>query len=516
MKNAAKKPVSTQVQLLEVVRVIGFVVGIEDYQSRPKGQELQKVDYARNDAEAFKSTIEEIYEDAEVDVEICLDSAATQGNLRYGLQQTIAGLKEDDLFVFYYAGHGYHDSGGNRITAWDSSSFHPQQTTLLINEILIEPLRASKCQRALIFIDACATAVQALVKSRDVISSLNANELEKFLGSAQYCATFLSCSPGQKSYPSVEYQHGVWTYFLLRALRGDAPSALGPGRYLTDVSLRDYLATAVPQYVTEKRVGSGKQTPMAVVDSQHTFALREVPTTRSPISEAGDYSAIRLEATDDFLESLETHKYTALPGGSRFVPKVVTDSTITWVRSSLQSFVDEEIKQTYQMAKQAFSLRARDFTQSTADGVGGLDCDFFRYSVTPGHSSKEPANYYIQRRLYLREGWENHIPAFDDVFGSRFERVVVRFKPDPNFYDDYVEIFEGFEDEHGGQLDEDAANSTIKYFDSKGAALTINLDKGRLTLSGSPRAVMISQHVKRVRTFRFGVSGPTTLLLTDV
>ena len=81
---------------------------------------------------------------------------------------------------------------------------------------------------------------------------MDLNELKTFLSSATYSAVFLSCKPGQKSYPSQEYGHGVWTYFLLKALRGEADEALGAGRFITATSLQDYLATVVPRYVTNR------------------------------------------------------------------------------------------------------------------------------------------------------------------------------------------------------------------------------------------------------------------------
>jgi hypothetical protein len=48
----------------------------------------------------------------------------------------IQSLESEDLFIFYYAGHGFHGVGGNRITAWDTHPFNVEDTTLLVRNVL--------------------------------------------------------------------------------------------------------------------------------------------------------------------------------------------------------------------------------------------------------------------------------------------------------------------------------------------------------------------------------------------
>ena len=266
------------IPLSKSLRVIGFAIGLENYQDRR--DQMPRVHYAHKDAEAFAQALHKIYSDAEICVEVLRDADASKGRLEYELQETIRGLTKEDLFVFYYAGHGYHDTGGNRITAWDSSAWNAE-TTLLVRQVLLDPLQESACTRALLFIDACASSVQSIASSRDVITNLEPGELRSFLGNARYCSTFLSCSPKEKSYPSDDLQHGIWTHFLLKALQGAAPEALGPGRFLTDVGLRDYLRTEVPRYIKESTSIASTQTPMAVLQATNTVGLLEVPVLPS-------------------------------------------------------------------------------------------------------------------------------------------------------------------------------------------------------------------------------------------
>ena len=204
-----------------------------------------------------------------------------------------------------WSGHGFHGVGGNRITSWDSHAHNPEGTTLLLREALLDPLAASQCRRALAFVDACAAAFAPLVRARDVVSDLNDAELAEFLTTTSYCGLFLSCEPGQKSYPSDEFQHGIWTYFLLKALRGEAEDALGPGRFLTDAGLRDYLRREVPAYLTRSTERRELQRPQAMITASNTFAIREVPERQAPVATAGDLRRISLAPVEEYLEGVE-------------------------------------------------------------------------------------------------------------------------------------------------------------------------------------------------------------------
>jgi hypothetical protein len=254
-------------------RVVAYVVGLENY---GKVGGIKPVEYARQDAEAFAEVLRTVFPGKAIDLESRIDEDATLSTLKYELPRTIAGLHEDDLFVFYYAGHGFYGDGGNRLTAFDSNSRNLDGTTWLLRELLTDPLERSSCQRALIFIDACAEKLDGF--GRSVIRPIDAGEFAAF-ATARFHAVFMSCEPGQKSFPSTELEHGIWTYFLLRALRGEADEALGPDRFLTGTGLQDYLRREVSAFVADG--GPDRtQRPYARIGSSGSFAILEVPEGR--------------------------------------------------------------------------------------------------------------------------------------------------------------------------------------------------------------------------------------------
>jgi Caspase domain len=260
-------------------RVIAYVVGLENYVGTGK---IKPVDYARRDAQAFAETLRVAFPDREVDVMTRIDDEATRSVLEDELPYTISGVHEDDLFVFYFAGHGLYGDGGNRLTAYDSYAANLGGTTWPVRELLTDPLASSACGRALVFIDACAEKLEA--PGRSVVRPIDPVELEALVA-ARFHAVFMSCEPNQSSYGSAQLQHGIWTHFLLRALRGEAAEALGPGRLLTGDGLREYLRRQVPVFAA-KEVPGRVQRPYALIGSSGDFAIAEVPEGSVPLDGA--------------------------------------------------------------------------------------------------------------------------------------------------------------------------------------------------------------------------------------
>ncbi|WP_311295146.1 caspase family protein [Paenibacillus sp. MER TA 81-3] len=172
---------------------------------------------------------------------------------------------ENDQFIFYYAGHGFFDSGYNKITTWDTHPYNLKDTTVSLNHVLMEPLRKSNCNKSLIFIDACASKIDEQLLSRDFIVDMNPSEFIEFVRSSNYRAMFLSCSRGEKSYGSSILGHGIWTHFLLKALKGEASEAIEQERFITSASLQNYLSKAVPDFIKLNTNIRGNQRPWAEV-----------------------------------------------------------------------------------------------------------------------------------------------------------------------------------------------------------------------------------------------------------
>ncbi len=467
------------------------------------------VPYARADAEEFAASLRQAYSDIEVDVQLLVNENASLIGLRESIRDRVKALRENDLFVFYYAGHGFCGKDGNRLAAWDMSRLEIAGTTLLLRDDVIEPLRRYKHAGSLMFLDGCAAGLSA-VRGGEV-DGLDTAEIETSFDGERNYGVFLSCSPGEKSYASIKLGHGVWTNFLLRAMRGEAEDALAPDRWLTGIGLRDWLRIEVPRFITRELSVRGSQTPQAILDEPHTFRIRQIP--ESKIAGPSELSGLPLKNCDEYLQGVETGAIRQIEGFNKRnkLPNRLADSADRWVRRLLSDRITREMQELYSIAKETLSLKSRDMRMESGDGQGELDAPMFRYSVA---SSQNPANckeYAIQRRLVLRAGWTDNRSAIESIFASQFQRMVIEIDFRALAYADIVDRLEDVQAANGGSLQEDIGAKRVAYSAPDGAEFVIDLGRGRLEMSFGGRSGL--EIIDAARNYKLQLTGPHSPML---
>ncbi len=470
---------------------------------------MASVPYARADAEEFAATLREAYSEIEVDVQLLVNESASLLGLRESIRCQIQKLRDNDLFVFYYAGHGFCGKDGNRLAAWNMSRLEITGTTLLLRDEILEPLRLRNHAGSLMFLDACAAGLSAVRGGE--IDGLGASEIEASFDGGRNCGVFLSCSAGEKSYASVKLGHGVWTNFLLRAMRGEAEDALTPDRWLTDIGLRDWLRIEVPRFITRELSVRSSQTPHAILDESNIFRIRQIPESKE--AGASELSGLPLKNCDEYLQGVETGAIRQIEGFNKRnkLPNRLADSADRWVRRLLSERITREMQELYSIAKETLSLKSRDMRMESGDGQGELDAPMFRYSVA---SSQNPANckeYAIQRRLVLRSGWTENRGAIESIFGSQFQRMVIEIDFRALAYADIVDRLEDVQAANGGSLQEDIAAKRVAYNSPDGAEFVIDLGRGRLEMSFGGRSGL--EIIDAARKYKLQLTGPHSAML---
>ena len=466
-------------------RVTVFVVALENYRKPSRGESLPSVKFAHADGDAFADAIYSIYGNlpaVKLNISVLKDGNASLTALRDELKYTVQNLTKDELFIFYYVGHGFYGAGSNRLSAYDTNHANIKGTSLSMRDDLIEPLRQSEYRQALVFIDACAENLRETLTSRDVISSLDTTEMDDYLNNGWYCGVFLSCSPGEKSYPSSKLKHGIWTHFLLEAITGRATNALTHDRWLTDFGLRDYLTQEVQRFFTREMQILGTQTPQAILSGSNSFQIHHIP----PAAPANAVLAgITLENTNEFLEGIETGKIRSLPGfssGKHKVPTDLNDYAQAWCQRLLTERLAEELQALYEVSRSALKARRKDVQKVEDIGAGDLDTAAFRYSIESGQNPDNPADYIIRRSLELRPDWNAHRTAIDKIFENEFDRLVVELEKMDNNFDDLVDKLEDIQESHGGDISDDDRTNRATY-SRDGVMFTFDLNKRRLEIS---------------------------------
>lgn len=491
-------------------RVVAVIVGVENYRKPKGGEALPSVAYAHADAEAVSHAVQEIFKDmpeGEVDIEVMTDADASLTAVEDHLAWTIRSLSATDLFIFYYAGHGFHGAGGNRLSTYDTNRLNIADTTLSMRDALLEPLAQSKCEQALVFIDACAEHFRDVVQSRDVIANLDAHEVDEFLDCGWYLGAFLSCSPGEKSYPSNKLGHGVWTHFLLEALEGRAPEALMRDRWLTGEGLQNYLRQEVPRYITREMSIRATQTPQAILSASNSFRIHYVPQVPAvPADEA--LAGIRFKNNSEYLEGTKTGAIRSLDGFSRRhhkVPDRHSESADSWCSRLLADTVAEEMQALYQNARNALGLKRKDLRKD----ADTLDAPAFRYIVETGQNPDDPTEYYVTRRLELRQGWAAHREALDELFSDEFQQLVVEFDSMDDSFDALVDRLEDIAEASGGDVEDDDRHQRVTY-SRDGARFTFDLDRRRLEIAFGRKSAL--ELVDAAQQLQLGVRRSSPML----
>jgi hypothetical protein len=197
----------------------GLIIGIEDYNRLPK------VEYARKDALIVRDYFIRILGIPEENIISLIDQDATkariEGYLKNYMPKNIG--KDANLYV-YFAGHGMPGvrKGEPYLVPYDADTRFIEQTGYKLISFY-QDLHKIKVKRVYVFLDSCfsgmaSRAAQLLIKgSRPALV-----HVENFRMPSNSIISLNATSTGQVSNAYHEKEHGLFTYYLMRALKGEA------------------------------------------------------------------------------------------------------------------------------------------------------------------------------------------------------------------------------------------------------------------------------------------------------
>lgn len=146
---------------------------------------------------------------------------------RATILQAFDGLKDlsfnrdRSLVVASLSSHGILDAGIPYVIPADGLRSRLGLTALPLT-VIEEDLASTKAGHRLLLVDACQERVATKAVSGNNPASLMTDQFRKALEKPTGQAKIASCSPGEFSVESPALKHGVFTYFLVSALRGQA------------------------------------------------------------------------------------------------------------------------------------------------------------------------------------------------------------------------------------------------------------------------------------------------------
>lgn len=230
-----------------------MVIGINNYKNSK-----YTLNYARDDANSFKKELENsnaVF--TKVNVHYITDADAVKVNIENSFWQIAREAKPQDLFIFYYAGHGVMTSDSKLkefyIVPYDVTQLYGAEDALAQKGIsaaeLQEFSRSIAAQKQLFILDACQSA-----GALEAVAMRGAAEEKAISQLARSTGTHWLTASGSEQFATEFSQigHGVFTYALLKGLKGAADN--GDGQ-ITVNELKAYLEIAVPE-LTKKYKGT--------------------------------------------------------------------------------------------------------------------------------------------------------------------------------------------------------------------------------------------------------------------
>jgi WD40 repeat protein len=239
-----------------------LVVGINKYQNSS-----YNLNYAEPDAKAFSEKLSaqgRIFKSINK-VEI-YNEDATKDKIMEGFKSIAAKAQPQDVFVFYYAGHGSLDEENKDKDGESPFYFVPTDVTKLYgdnqqlmakgisDDELKKQLLSIKSTKQIILMDACHSgAALKGMKTRNV-----AGDEKAMVQLARSSGVVVIASSGTKQLATEfdELKHGVFTYALLEALDGRGDNG---DKKITVNELKFYMEERVPELT--KKYGGQAQYP---------------------------------------------------------------------------------------------------------------------------------------------------------------------------------------------------------------------------------------------------------------
>jgi uncharacterized caspase-like protein len=232
----------------------GLIIGIEDYAHLPK------VDFARKDALVVKEYFIKVLGVPEQNIISLIDSNASKARISGYLKKYIpANVSKETTLYVYFAGHGAPDmkKGHPYLMPYDGDTLFIEETGYRLNTFYKE-INDLDVNQTYIFLDSCFSGVAARAAEMLTKGARPALLMVEDVGLAtQEVIALSAASNNQASNPYPKEQHGLFTYYLLKAISGQADE--NEDRFVTIKEIYNYVTKHVTR--TARRMGR-EQTPV--------------------------------------------------------------------------------------------------------------------------------------------------------------------------------------------------------------------------------------------------------------
>jgi hypothetical protein len=257
-----------------------LIIGVTGY---PNFRDSDRLHFADHDAQSFAELLATgaAGQFLPANIHLLLNDHAKRVDIYHEMASIGSRASNADLVYVFFAGHGMLDSSGRAyFMPYDADPTDPGALGIRADTFFGDLKERITARQMIFFIDACHAAAgyspsgSATRSAGNIIPGLQQFWQSQFAGLQELNMAFLSASSNELSLEDESLKHGVFTWYLLKGLKGDAdPRQTGK---VTAGALKRYLADRVEEYASHK---SAHQTPTVspTFDPDRVLAVYEVP-----------------------------------------------------------------------------------------------------------------------------------------------------------------------------------------------------------------------------------------------
>ncbi len=234
------------------------VIGLEKYRNVPS------VPYAIRDAQAVKEYFTRLLRIPPKNCFVLLNDEATLGALQDLLEDRLpSSVKRGDAVYFYFAGHGIPQirEGIPYLLPYDGKPSNPRWTAYSSSE-LYASLGNLKAKNVFVFVDSCFSGAASRGENQKLLVEgirPGVLKIKDPILAQKNLIVFTAARSDQVSNAYPEKQHGLFTYFLLKGLGGEATR--NKSGVISATDLASYLKSSVTDISRREFGPNGKQEP---------------------------------------------------------------------------------------------------------------------------------------------------------------------------------------------------------------------------------------------------------------
>jgi hypothetical protein len=197
----------------------GLIIGVEDYNKMPD------VEYARKDALIVRDYFIRVLGIPQENVKTLLDKDATKARIEHYLKKDIPkSTGKDATLYIYYAGHGMAGAknGESYLVPYDGDKGSIEKKGYKLTS-LYRDLQQLNLKRTYVFLE---TGFKAMASPSSAVPGKGAQppaaDVNQVLGASRSIIFLSAAAANQARNSFPEKRHGLFTYYLLRGIKGEA------------------------------------------------------------------------------------------------------------------------------------------------------------------------------------------------------------------------------------------------------------------------------------------------------